>query len=1088
MWTHNKNTHRFFCFICGAMLALVGFLWINPLQAATDTPDKLVPINTIDSQSGSTGISVQINRFCGDGSSGAPTCFYKNPGPSSNVHLLVLDQKTLQPYTPSGQSGANLTFSTDSSGLADLNSVLTGLKADSAAADQVLVMLVYNSSDPVAFSSIVQGLEAIGQQVVPPEGRPWSIIGVPGMVPGKAAWNLAEEINGSSGGGLKGYIRESWLYQNGQQFQHRLFDFGYAKGYTVTPVADASEAQSAKVELDGQIHSPPAVPAGSSAGGFYAVQFNTTTLESSERAFWISNDTGCVDFAELNSFLSEFAPPTLNGVALASLGKAWTEKSGCNADDWKQLLETLELLGLNPDIFARAVNTNLSSPYSMISSNGRFGRGFAYEASAVFTDWVAIQTGNTTGAEALPQADGILAGALRRNNVLGQIYPATGDPAGLYTTEFEEILVEDPIDWPMTPQPGATATSQETAFGWVVSCSQEVMTTEWSSGTPSSNEVVRQTSLTLRESYIDVDFEPKSISPLPSTCDGSSFSQTELSNAVSQLTEEFNDRTSIQSFFKTLLKPLADNTTTLFEDITNVAQSIANDELNADTTLTPSNTSYWLAAMFADTFQGLKVAINFFGFGPEVNVIRGFLSIGSAGGRFVLDSAVGAPSGQANQTDEYLILQSQLSVDSTGVTQQVEDSISQWRDSMGTSQAAILQDWGRMKAVSANLVAGGQWLFTEDDVNTMANAWDIVARQQTYYAYWPLLYNVGAARVSGDGSAPGASFPNTWFCSGTVQQNNTDGDLATEDIQPFVNNGGITQFENANTNTGVPSMGAFCDQGACGIGDGQTYLPLFDIFSDKPEQLVVYMFKKSWDLSYISGWAQPESESGTKGQGYANIIPASTMTNLSDQITENSADTAANFYPPTFWFKARSPNQLACDSASNAKLISTGFYSDTGTPSVMQTVSTSDSTTQNSTAPSPIAATPRALGAGDFISVGITVQNVIQKSDFYMGALLPDGDTVFFVTALDPLTLQQASLDNPESYLPLADREVIPHAVTAHLPNLVTYRFTGAEPDGTYQFFSAIVRKDAFSDGRFNERDLLSVDMDPFTVGSSDEP
>ena len=1083
MWTHKKNNHRFFHFICGSMLALGGLLWINPLQADS-TPDKLVPINTIDSQSGSTGISIQLNRFCGDGSSDAPTCFYKNPGTSDDVHVLVLDQKNLQPFPSDDPASANQSFSTDATGLSSLNGFLTDLKTNAAAVDQVLVMLVYNynpSSEAVGFSTIDMGLLAIGQQVVPPEGTPWSIIGIPGMVPGKAAWNWAQPVNNSAPGGLKGYIRESWLYQNGQQFQHRQFDFGYVDGYTVTPVADAGEAQNAKIELAGQIYSPPPVPAGSSAGGFYAVQFNTVTLESSEQAFWISNDSGCVDFAELNSFLMDSAPPTLSGVALASLGKAWTEKSGCNAGGWKQLLETMELLDLNPDIFARAVNTNLASPYSMISSNGRDGQGLANQASAVLTDWVAIQTGNPTDAEALPQADGVLAGALRRNVVLGQIYPATGDPAGLYTTELEEILVQEPGVWPMTPQPGATATTQETALGWVVSCSQEVMTTEWSSGTPSSNEVVRQTSLTLRQSYIDVDFSPNTINPLPSACDGSSFTQTELSDAVSQLTEEFDDLKSIKVFFTALLAPLVSEATgSLYDNIKNVAQSIANNELNADTTLTLTNSSNWGASIFLHTLEGLQIALGFFDAGPAGDIIGDFLSATSSGFKFILGATTPSPTGQINQTDNYLILQSQFSKDSTGVVTQVEDSISQWQDSMGSAEAAVLQDWGRMMAVSANLVSGGKWLFTQDDINTMANAWDTLARQQTYYAYWPLLYKAGATRVSGDGSAPSASFPNTWFCEGTVQKNNTDGDLTTEDIQPFVNNGGITEFENANTNTGVPSMGAFCDQGFCGIGDGQTYLPLFDIFSDAPEQLVVYMFKNSWDLSLISGWAQPESESGTKGQGYANTVPASTMTNLTDQITENSAESAANFYPPTFWFKARSPNQLAC-GGSGAKLISTGFYSDPGTPSVMQTVSTSDSTTLNSTA-----ANARALNTGDFISVGITVQSMIQKSDLYMGALLPDGDTVFFVTALDPLTLEHGSLGNPESYRPLAERETIPNGVTAHLPNLVSYLFTGAEPEGTYQFFSAIVRNDALSDGRFNERDLMSVDMDSFNVGSTE--
>ena len=85
--------------ICSCMLALSGLLWINPLLAANNTPDKLVPINTIDSQVGSQGISIKMNRFCGD-TSDAPTCFYENPGSSSDIQMLVLDQKNLQPFIP----------------------------------------------------------------------------------------------------------------------------------------------------------------------------------------------------------------------------------------------------------------------------------------------------------------------------------------------------------------------------------------------------------------------------------------------------------------------------------------------------------------------------------------------------------------------------------------------------------------------------------------------------------------------------------------------------------------------------------------------------------------------------------------------------------------------------------------------------------------------------------------------------------------------------------------------------------------------------------------------------------------------------
>lgn len=1073
-YNNNLNLNRSLLWLTRLLINLLlvffALQWSLTVQAANDTPDKLVAINTIDfDNSGNQGILVELNRFCGDASN-APTCFYMNPGSASDVQMLVLDQKTLLPFTPSGQSGGNLSFSTDTDGLSDLNTVLIDLEQNADAVDQVLVILVFNSTSPVAFSSIALGLEAIGQKIIPPAGRPWSIIGVPGMVPGKAAFNLNTSINSSEKGGLKGYIRESWLYQNGQQFQHRLFDFGYVQEYSVTPVADAANYQNAKIELAGTVHAPPVVSSGSSAGGFYVIQFDTTTLDIiSSSAVWITNDTGCVDFAALNNLLKVSSPPTLTGVAVASLGKAWNDKAGCSASDWKELLATVEMLGLNPDIFARAVDTNLASPYSMISSNGRFGNRLAYQASAVLTDWVAIQTGNTTGAQTLPQANGALTGALKRDNLLGQIYPATGDPGGLYTTELEKILVQEPVSWAMTPAAGATATTQETALGWVISCSQDVMATEWNNGVPSSNEVVRQTALTLRQSYIDVDFTPKSISPLPTACDGSGFSQGELANAVSQLTDEFGDRTDIQSYFTTLMKPLVDNTTSLFNTITDVTTEIANNELNADTTLTISNSSNWGASIFQHTLQGLQIALNFFGEGPAVNIIGDFLSATSSGFKFILNATAGSPTGQENETDEYLILESQLSVKSTGVKTQVEDSISQWRDSMGTSQAVVLQDWGKMMAVSANLVPGGKWLFTEDDVNTMANAWDTLARQQTYYTYWPLVYNVGAARVSSDGSFPASSGSDSWHCFGNFNKLETNGEIGEADIYPFVNNGGITfsGISDSNGNTDVPSFGT-CNSEICGVGDGQSYLPLYDIFASDPEELVVYMFKNSWNLSYIDGWAQPDSASGTKGQGYAHSVPSATMTSLSAQITSSSADTAGNFYPPTFWFNARSPNQLACNGSSNAKLVPIGFYSDSvETATVIQTMNAS------------------AYKPGDSLMVGISVQNIPYQADFFFGAVAPDGDTLYFVTAFNPFTIVQGSLNDPRTFHPYSDRELIPNESIAHLPNFIAYTFTGLEQEGMYVFFSVLSPRDVFADGMIDHGDFISIDTDMFGFSKS---
>lgn len=73
-------------------------------------------------------------------------------------------------------------------------------------------------------------------------------------------------------------------------------------------------------------------------------------------------------------------------------------------------------------------------------------------------------------------------------------------------------------------------------------------------------------------------------------------------------------------------------------------------------------------------------------------------------------------------------------------------------------------------------------------------------------------------------------------------------------------------------------------------------------------------------------------------------------------------------------------------------------------------------------------------------------------------------------------------LDDPHTYLPVSDREVIPDGVIASLPGLVSHFITGVEPIGNYQFFSALTQPNAFGNGSIDNGDFLALDIDPFSV------
>jgi hypothetical protein len=100
--------------------------------------------------------------------------------------------------------------------------------------------------------------------------------------------------------------------------------------------------------------------------------------------------------------------------------------------------------------------------------------------------------------------------------------------------------------------------------------------------------------------------------------------------------------------------------------------------------------------------------------------------------------------------------------------------------------------------------------------------------------------------------------------------------------------------------------------------------------------------------------------------------------------------------------------------------------------------------------------------------------------DFYVGLLLPDGETIAFFTSEGAAF---GRLSSPVTFRPIAEAVSLaaPFAVT--VPDFFTYTWTGREPRGGYVFFLAAVLAGAAADGTIEAGELVGVSIAPFTVG-----
>jgi len=121
---------------------------------------------------------------------------------------------------------------------------------------------------------------------------------------------------------------------------------------------------------------------------------------------------------------------------------------------------------------------------------------------------------------------------------------------------------------------------------------------------------------------------------------------------------------------------------------------------------------------------------------------------------------------------------------------------------------------------------------------------------------------------------------------------------------------------------------------------------------------------------------------------------------------------------------------------------------------------------------------------GDTLRVALTRRNPgpAFAADFYVGALLPDGVTLIFLTNPTPPTFVESTLlADASTFQPLEANDLVPEGLDLTIGDFVSFTFAGTEPEGPYTVFAAWGRLDAFSDGRFDPGDLHAIAVRSFT-------
>jgi len=868
----------------------------------TVSPQAMVPFQTVLADDGSPeGVWVAVDRTtCGttlDQSLSQP-CWYEAGG---SVEVLVLDRATLEPVSKKSYSTLSGT---------DLKSQIGDLDDGE---DLVIIVSRPDLANPD--STLVTQLQGIGVDIASGgylEG-PFSIVGIPGSIQGKAYLNTGLTITGQHAGELSGFLKYAGTSSSDGNVVDNQFVLALSDVYAYDTRSDASTTDTNVVQIGDLTAS-----ASTSNGGLQVVTFDALNLEIlTNEVYHGANDgvTG-ISWTDMGTRLRR-ALDEGNDFVIVSLlvpnGGSSTHTSGYpseweSAGLYNMVLPAIERAGGNPDIFLRAVNENKT--YSFIGSPGAGGVG--YESSAVFYDGLSADD-----QQKLPGMAGALSGALGRGFDT-RLYPTAGDPNGLQQPQLSPILYQPLSAWPMTPALGAdSATGEEVALAYIAQNALGVDCNDLSESTCTeptvsidSTQGVRQVALDLRANYPS-SWTGNSTEVNELDCDDADFSGTantkttssDCDSAQVQLVGELADRSAVTNWFTALEQPFVDTqgeTVTNLQQIGNIVQTCVLEQ-KVDAMLKAASAG-WRSNLFTGTLSTLARVTEFFSdFSPEIGMVGSILGLMSDGGEFV-DTASEGPS---TEVESYFLLELELQQDAIEIDTQVENAVQLQITGLTLSQQAVLSDWGKMSqaATKSNMAYDeGGWEITTQGTTAMENALNYSIRQQAYRAWMQEEIDAAAqVDIYSQDLDDNATDASNWYC---VKCSDTPQSKAI--------------FHNA-TSTG--------DSEIAGFGDAQQYWPQTSILTSGETASAHYSY-----VMYKQAWHTP----GTPTSGDdAELVPSAVIDYLFGQADSSQCPTNAGLIPPLYWSRTFDMTEVV-SCPCPACTANVNYCDDEGWPTQMQ--------------------------------------------------------------------------------------------------------------------------------------------------------
>src|SRR5262249_11312481 len=129
-----------------------------------------------------------------------------------------------------------------------------------------------------------------------------------------------------------------------------------------------------------------------------------------------------------------------------------------------------------------------------------------------------------------------------------------------------------------------------------------------------------------------------------------------------------------------------------------------------------------------------------------------------------------------------------------------------------------------------------------------------------------------------------------------------------------------------------------------------------------------------------------------------------------------------------------------------------------------------------------VAANRPQFTAGRTLRVAMSVNDPggAATVDFLFGVLLPDGQTVVFLTPRGPVF---GRLADPTTFRPIAAGVSLGAPIAVTVPDILVYTWTGQEPHGAYVLFLAAIRAGAVARGTIGPGDLIGLSKATVVLG-----